>query len=60
MGPLAVIFLYITPIGLTVLAAAMILAGVQLRPPDKAVAFAEGLFARASGLVGVRRAASAG
>lgn len=60
MGPVAVIFLYLTPIGATVLAAALILAGVQLRPPDKAVAFAEGLFARASGLVGARRAASAG
>ena len=56
---LAVFALYLIPIGLVVLFAALILAGIQLRPPDRIVAFAENLFARASGLMGGRAAASA-
>jgi hypothetical protein len=55
---LAVIVLYLVPIGLTVLCAVMILAGVQLRPPERIVAFAEMMFARASGLMGRGRAAA--
>jgi lipopolysaccharide export system permease protein len=56
---LAVLVLYLTPIALSVLVAALILAGVQLRAPDGLVAFGEMLFARASGLVGRRAAAAA-
>jgi lipopolysaccharide export system permease protein len=56
---LAVLVLYLTPIALSVLVAALILAGVQLRPPERLVAFGEMLFARASGLVGRRAAAAA-
>ena len=47
----AVILLYLVPIGLTVLVTALLLNGVQLRPPDRIVAFGERLFAHASGLV---------
>jgi lipopolysaccharide export system permease protein len=55
---LAVFALYLIPIGLTALFAALILAGIQFRPPDRIVAFAEMLFARASGLMGGNRAAA--
>lgn len=56
---IAVVALYAAPVGLTVLFSAMILAGIQLRAPEPVVAFAESLFARASGLVGGRRSAAA-
>ncbi len=56
---IAVIALYLVPIGLTVLVSALVLAGVQLRAPEPVVAFGESLFARASGLVGGRRSAAA-
>jgi lipopolysaccharide export system permease protein len=48
---LAVIALYVIPISLTLLSVWLILAGVQLRPPESIVGFAERLYARASGLV---------
>jgi lipopolysaccharide export system permease protein len=54
----AAIFLYVWPIGLTALSIWLILAGVQLRPPERLVAFGEMLFARASGLVAGRAAAA--
>jgi lipopolysaccharide export system permease protein len=55
----AVVVLYLVPVGLTLAVSALILAGVQLRPPDRIVAFGEMLFARASGLVGRRTAPAA-
>lgn len=55
---IAAIFLYVWPIGLTALCIWLILAGVQLRPPERIVAFGEMLFARASGLVGGQTAAA--
>jgi lipopolysaccharide export system permease protein len=55
---LAVILLYLLPIGLTVGITALVLSGVQLRPPDRIVAFGERLYARASGLVGSKTAAA--
>ena len=55
---IAAIFLYVWPIGLTALCIWMILSGVQLKPPERIVAFGEMLFARASGLVGGRAAAA--
>jgi lipopolysaccharide export system permease protein len=55
---LAVVALYAIPIGLIALFAGLILVGVQFRPPERIVAFAEMLFARASGLMGGSRAAA--
>ena len=55
----AQILVYAVPIGLTLLAILLILAGVQLRPPDRLVALGERFFARASGLMGSRAAAPA-
>lgn len=54
----AAIFLYVWPIALTALCIGLILAGKQLKPPERIVAFGEMLFARASGLVGGQAAAS--
>lgn len=56
---LAVLMMYVAPIGLTVLFSALILAGVQFRPPERLVAFAEMLYARASGLWGNQATAAA-
>lgn len=56
---LAVLTMYVAPIGLTVLFSALILAGVQFRPPERLVAFAEMLYARASGLWGNQATAAA-
>ena len=47
----AEVALYVLPIGLTLIAIWLFLAGVQLGPPEWIVAFGERLFARASGLV---------
>jgi lipopolysaccharide export system permease protein len=55
----AQILAYVLPIGLAVIAIVLILAGVQLRPPDRLVAIGEGFFARASGLMSRRAAAPA-
>ena len=54
----AVLVLYAAPILLTGLFVAMVLAGVQLRPPESVVAFGEMLFARASGLMARQPAAA--
>lgn len=45
------ILLYAVPIVLSAIIAGVLLAGIQLRPPEWIVALGEGLFARASGLV---------
>ena len=55
---IAVVTMYLAPIGLTAFFAALILAGVQFRPPERIVAIAETLFARASGLIASGTAAS--
>lgn len=55
----AAIAMYAVPLGLTVLATWLVLAGVQFRPPDWIVSFGERLYARASGLMGGRAAAAA-
>jgi lipopolysaccharide export system permease protein len=47
------------PLGISLLVVVLVLAGVQWRPPERAVAFVEGLFARASGLVARRAPAAA-
>lgn len=56
---LAVLAMYVVPIGLIVLFAALILVGVQFRPPERIVAFVEMLYARASGLWSGQAAAAA-
>jgi lipopolysaccharide export system permease protein len=48
---LAIVLMYLIPIGGTVLASLLILNGYQARPPERIVAFAEAAFARASGLL---------
>lgn len=55
----AAILMWAVPIGCALIIAAMVLSGVQLRPPDGLVAVGEGLFARASGLVTRQPAAPA-
>lgn len=47
----AVLMMWAVPIALSVIIAAMVLGGIQLRPPERLVALGEGFFARASGLV---------
>ena len=56
---IARIVMYVVPIGLTVTSIVLLLAGVQLRPPERLIAFGEHLFGRISGLVGVRAPATA-
>jgi lipopolysaccharide export system permease protein len=51
---LAQLALYVIPIGGTLLVIALFLSGVQLRPPERIVIFVENIYARASGLMGVR------
>ena len=49
----------VLPVGLSLLAAILVLSGVQLHPPEPLVALGERLYGRASGLVGNRAAAGA-
>ncbi len=56
---IAQIATFAIPIGLSLLAALLILVGVQWRPPQALVAFGEGIYGRVSGLVGNRAAAGA-
>jgi lipopolysaccharide export system permease protein len=51
---IAQIALYVIPIGGTLLVVGLFLSGVQLRPPERIVVFVENIYARASGLMGVR------
>ncbi len=55
---LAVLLMYAIPIGGTIVAAALVLTGNQLQPPEAAVAFAESVFGRVSGLLRGREAAA--
>ncbi len=47
----AVVLMYAVPLGVSVVAAALVLMGIQLRPPETIVALFEALFGRVSGLL---------
>jgi lipopolysaccharide export system permease protein len=53
------ILAYAIPISVSFLVVVLVLAGVQWSPPDRVVGFVEGLFSRASGVVGRRAPAAA-
>jgi lipopolysaccharide export system permease protein len=57
---LSLILMYLVPLGTALMAVALILFGVQLRPPQRLVSFLETTFARVSGKVGRRAGAQAG
>ena len=52
------IAMYALPIGSTVIAAVLVVSGVQVKPPDALVGAIERLFARVSGSVRRRRRAA--
>ena len=47
----AVILMYALPLGAAAITVALVLAGAQLRPPERVIAFGEALFGRVSGLL---------
>ena len=56
----AVVLMYAIPLGGTAVAAALVLTGNQMRPPEGIIAFSEALFGRVSGLLRGGEAATRG
>lgn len=56
----ALVLMYVLPLGATATTVALVLAGAQLRPPERFVALGEALFGRVSGLLRPGTQAAAG